>query len=141
MLTYNRGQWGEDPGQENAWKPDGSANDNFFNLYSKRADYEFGNDYGFRVHIHNAVDYSIKYPYAAYVGNGDVGVFAWVCLPDFPSVFMLIKESLPIIQYEKRTEIWEMQEEEHQWKAIDEERYPRNKDRDEDKKKRCGHLW
>jgi high-affinity Fe2+/Pb2+ permease len=116
METYDRGKWGKDArypdDTEHHTKSDGEW---IYKGYETAETISVGGEYGFHVNIYCSEEEASQYQFFAKIGNCNR---CWDYLvTDFPSVLMLIREILPLIQEESTRISFEIQEEEHTWKA------------------------
>lgn len=102
------------------WNLDKSIPDNWSISSKKGLQYEgyeegiaqlFGDEASFHLEIYTATDDAS--PYGYFVCADDVLSHSTVLVTDYPSLLMLIKEMLPLIEDARAQELYEMQQEEH----------------------------
>jgi hypothetical protein len=113
--TYDRGVWGKDETFPDEYKKSDIG-------FDEGVEFTIGPEHEFHIEIYVAHDPSTsKYGFLAVIGN-DNRLWHYL-IPDWASLFMLVKEASPMIENAQKQELFEMQEEEHKWKAMDLEEY------------------
>jgi hypothetical protein len=122
--TYDRGVWGKDETLPDEYKKHEIG-------FDEDIEFTIGPEYEFHIDVYVAHDPSTsKYSFLVAIGNSNR---VWEYLvTDWASLFMLVKEASPMIEDVRKQELFEMQEEEHQWKAKGLEKYQH--------RKHCGHI-
>jgi hypothetical protein len=113
MQVYDKGQWANDKSISEEWKLNSSEGLRYEG-YDSAQTWTLGIDYLFHVEVYCAADErfeTAEYRYFVYISAHEMGDA--VLVTDFPSLLMLMKEMLPLIQEGREHEAHEMQEEEH----------------------------
>jgi hypothetical protein len=140
MLTYNRGQWIEDHERSSEWEVVGELGKLSYEGFDKSLpDISIGENSCLAMTVYVADDSESKYQFFVIVETPLRGI-GFFLVTDFPSLLMLAKELNPLWNMVKDGERFEMQEEEHAWKAIEERRFPHKTSSIRERDKQCSHI-
>lgn len=128
MDTYNRGQWGKDDSYPDQWEI--NANNQLVYSGYEGLPVEDLSEFRWEFKAYSSNGTGETYEFLVIIGN--VNAYWPYLVTDFPSLLMLIKEVLPLIDYSRKEALFDMQKEEHEWKAKDlgPSQYRKN----------CGHV-